>query len=247
MMVRVVNGTEIKASRDQEIIEEFPIHRGRNGLTELARVRRYRASDRERIRQLCCDTGFLGNPVDGVFQDRELFADLFTKAYLDYEPEWALVAEVDGRVVGYLLGSVSRRFEFMLLRSGFQTASKMLYRFATGMYSKHPRSGRFVRWLLISGFREQPKHPANAAHLHLDLQKPYRGRGIGVRLWEIFAQRLKAAGIRECYGAFFSCERRRPESVYARYGFSVFDRRQTTLFQPEIPNPIEVVCVTKQL
>ena len=57
------------------------------------RVRGYRASDRARIRGLCCNTGFLGQLIDPVFRDRELFAELFTGLYLEHEPEWALVAE----------------------------------------------------------------------------------------------------------------------------------------------------------
>jgi hypothetical protein len=35
--------------------------------------------------------------------------------------------------------------------------------------------------------------------------------------------------------------------AYARYGFTIFDRQSTTLFQPEIPDALEVVCVRKWL
>ena len=210
-------------------------------------VRPYCEKDRDAIRRICCDTGFLGNPADALFQDRELFADLFTRPYLQYEPEWALVAETDGKVVGYLLGSVRRNFDFLLLRSGFQTSSKMLLNLAAGRYSGHARSKRFVRWLFTNGLWEQPKHPANAAHLHFDVDKAYRGRAIGRHLWSVYEKKLLAAGIQQCYGSFFSHRRRRPELAYARFGFKVFDRKRTTLFQPEIPDPVEVVCVHKEL
>jgi GNAT superfamily N-acetyltransferase len=103
-----------------------------------------------------------------------------------------------------------------------------------------------VRWLFTAGLWEQPRHPRPAAHLHLDVAKEYRGRGIGRRFWGLFEQRLRSAGITQCYGAFFSYRSRRPESAYARYGFTVFDRRRTTLFQPEISDPVEVVCVCKR-
>src|SRR5580692_3390766 len=68
-------------------------------------VRNYHQSDRESVRALCCDTGFLGNPIDPVFEDRRLFADFLTGYYTDWEPESAFVIEVDGEVKGYLLGS----------------------------------------------------------------------------------------------------------------------------------------------
>src|SRR5690349_14905436 len=67
--------------------------------------RKYRPSDRDIVRQLCCETGLLGTPIDPVFEDREIFADYLTAYYTDWEPESAFVLEVDGEVKGYLLGS----------------------------------------------------------------------------------------------------------------------------------------------
>lgn len=210
-------------------------------------IRPYREEDREAICRLCCDTGFLGQPVDSLFQDRELFAELFTRPYLDHEPEWGTVAESNGQVVGYLLGSVCRYFGALQLFAGFQTAAKMVMRLAAGNYANHPRSKKFIRWLFTAGLHEQPKHPRGAAHLHFDIHKDYWGRGITLRLWRHYERRLRAAGIQKCYGAFFSHPGRRPELVYARYGFTVFDRRRTTLFEPEMADPMEVVCVAKDL
>jgi ribosomal protein S18 acetylase RimI-like enzyme len=248
MVVRFVNGTAAAgASETARVLDEFPINHHAVCVDKTARIRPYGEADREAIRRLCCDTGYLGGPVEALFQDRELFADLFTRPYLDHAPEWALVAEVDGGLVGYLLGATSRHFDLMLMRSGFRTASKMLFRLATGRYAHHARSERFVRWLLTAGFWEQPKHPANAAHLHWDIAKGFRGRGICRRLWDVYEKRLRAAGVRQCYGSLFSYRKRRPEWVYARYGFQVFDRKPTTLFQPEIADPVEVVCVQKPL
>lgn len=210
-------------------------------------IRPYQQEDRPAICQLCCDTGFLGQPVDSLFEDRELFAELFTRPYLEYEPEWGTVAESNGQVVGYLLGSVCRHFDLLQLITGFHTATKMALRLAMGRYANHPRSRKFIRWLFTAGLSEQPKHPRGAAHLHWDIQKDYWGCGIPRRLWQDYEQRLLAAGIQKCYGAFFSYPKRRPELVYSRYGFKVFDRRHTTLFEPEISDSIEVVCVHKDL
>ena len=41
-------------------------------------IRSYQPSDREAVRNLCCQTGFLGEPIDPVYEDRELFADFLT-------------------------------------------------------------------------------------------------------------------------------------------------------------------------
>src|SRR5438045_8199396 len=68
-------------------------------------IRSYRRSDRAAVRKLCCDTGFLGDPIDPVFEDRELFADFLTTYYTDHEPESSFVLEIEGQIRGYLLGS----------------------------------------------------------------------------------------------------------------------------------------------
>jgi hypothetical protein len=100
---------------------------------------------------------------------------LFATPYLDYGADWAWVADDGGRVVGYLLGSVSPSFNYTLLYSGFQTTRKMITRAATGCYARHPRTRHFIRWLLVNGYREQPRHPEDAAHLHLNLENRIAG------------------------------------------------------------------------
>src|SRR5512140_3114828 len=183
MLVGLLNGTDLRAPERIEVSDDLAVLHRAPSLEKPVRIRPYHETDRDAIRRLCCDTGYLGRPVDGLFQDRELFADLFTNAYLDYEPQWALVAEWDGRIVGYLLGAVSKHFDLLLMRSGFVTTSKMILRLACGRYASHRRSRVFIRWLLTVGYREQPKHPPKAAHLHCDLAQGFRGRGILKRLW----------------------------------------------------------------
>src|SRR5438552_17253630 len=68
-------------------------------------IRSYRDGDRAAVRRLCCQTGFLGEPIDPVYEDRQLFADFLTTYYTDHEPESCFLLEVEGHIRGYLLGS----------------------------------------------------------------------------------------------------------------------------------------------
>lgn len=242
---RVLNRIGVGTVNLREVFEEMS-GPGLSRRGPSISIRGYRRSDRETIRRLCCDTGFLGGPVEALFQDRELFADLFTRPYLEYEPEWAFVAEMDGQVAGYVPGSVCQHFDRVLIWTGLRTTLKTVVRFVLGRYGGHPRSRRFIRWLLTAGYRGQPRHPAVAAHLHIPMDRCYRGGGVARPLWEHYESRLRAIGIMQCYGAFFSHPKRRPELAYARYGFTVFDSRRTTMFQPEIIDPVEAVCVCKK-
>lgn len=211
------------------------------------RIRPYRSPDREDIRRLCCDTGFLGRPIDRIFCDRGLFADLHTTPYLEYEPEWAFVAEANGRLAGYLLGSVRHDFPWLLVYEGSRTALRMGSRSLKGVYDYHPRSRLYVHWLLTRSFRERPKHPSGAAHMHFNVAAPYRGRGVGLALWHAYERALRAAGIHHYFGEFFSCSGRRPELAYRRYGLRIYDQVDTTVYLPEIPQPVRLTCVHKIL
>jgi len=210
-------------------------------------VRKYRDSDREEVRRICCDTGFLGRPIDPIYLDRELFADLFTNPYLDYEPEWTLVVESEGRVAGYLMGSVSPQFYRNLMVSGLQTVCKMLRRLITGAYSNHPRSEQFVRWVLVRGLKEQPRHPDKAGHLHMNLERPLRWGEVARRLLTRYEAMLQEAAVDHYYAKFFSCPQRNPERMYHRLRFEIYDRVPSTIFQPEIPGNFYIVCAHKKL
>jgi hypothetical protein len=72
-------------------------------------IRSYRDSDRAAVRRLCCQTGFLGDPIDPVYEDRELFADFLTTYYTDHEPESCLHLEVDRENPGYHNGTPNRQ------------------------------------------------------------------------------------------------------------------------------------------
>ena len=95
-------------------------------------VRPYTPADREAIRQICCETGYSGAPIDPVFTDRDVFADFFTRYYTDCEPESSFVAEDNGRIIGYILGC--RRYHFHAIIAPvlllFFVTPKVIWRFA---------------------------------------------------------------------------------------------------------------------
>src|ERR1700738_2033643 len=129
-------------------------------------IRSFRASDRAAVRKLCCETGFLGAPIDPVYEDRELFADFLTTYYTDHEPESSFVLEVDGEICGYLLGC--RRPLLNQLYSFYQNVWLFL-RALSRYFHYHGRSRRFIRWTLVHGWREVPAAPRRTPHFHINL------------------------------------------------------------------------------
>src|ERR671937_239612 len=105
----------------------------------------YQTSDRAAVRKLCCATGFLGDPIDPVFQDRELFADFLTTYYTDHEPESSFVLEVDGEIRGYLLGS---RKPLQHQIYSFAHTVMLFFRALWRYHRYNERSRQFIRWVI---------------------------------------------------------------------------------------------------
>ncbi len=118
------------------------------------------------MRRLCCETGFLGNPIDPVFEDRRLFADFLTGYYTDWEPESAFVIEVDGEVKGTCSGPASRSASNSTA-STRTPCSSCGCSGITGAIIEASR--RFVHWILLHGWREVPAAPRRTAHFHINL------------------------------------------------------------------------------
>ncbi|MFT3926673.1 MAG: hypothetical protein QM778_29280 [Myxococcales bacterium] len=69
-------------------------------------IRPYRPEDRPAIRAICFDTGLQGESIASQYADRESFADMFTAHFTDNEPELVVVAELEGRVIGYMCAAL---------------------------------------------------------------------------------------------------------------------------------------------
>lgn len=212
------------------------------------RIRAYEKKDREVLQRLCCDTAFFGTPIDIVFKDRELFAELITAPYLDYEPEWTLVGESGGRVIGYLMGSASPSFFRYRAKTGAATLVKIGRRLVRGDYSDHPRSERFARWLFTRSWREDPPSPRQAAHFHCNTQPGFRwaNSGFALAAWRLFEEALRREGVDHYFAKALSCSGRNVERAYTRLGFELYSKRKTTIFATEVSH-LKMVCMHKAL
>src|SRR6516164_3874964 len=197
---------------------------------EALRLRPYLPSDRPAVRRICADTGFLGQPIDPVFEDRELFADYLTGYHTRFEPDALLVCEVQGKVRGYLMGC--RR---PLLKQAYQVfanlavATKALYRCYARPYN--PASRAFLRWVMLNSWREVPAAPRNLPHFHLNVLPDARSVRNTRSMIRTFLDFLRAHGHDKVYGQMVTYGARRNESLFNRYGFRVMDRVEVTKYR----------------
>ena len=207
-------------------------------------IRSYRSSDRETVRKLCCQTGFLGEPIDPVYEDRQLFADFLTTYYTDHEPESSFVVEIDGEIRGYLLGS--RKPLRNQLYSFWQNISLFL-KALTRYFRYHDRSRRFIRWTLVHGWREVPAAPRRVPHFHINLLPDARKMSTTRALISAYLSYLYRCGEKRVYGQIVTFESRRGEKMFERYGFIVLNRAEITKYKAFYPESVYLSTVVKNL
>ena len=207
-------------------------------------IRNYERADREAVRRLCCETGFLGEPIDPVYEDRELFADFLTTYYTDHEPESSFVIEIEGELRGYLLGS--RRPLLNQLYSFYQNIVlflRALLRYPR--YQEHSR--RFIRWLLMNGWREVPAAPRHTPHFHINLLPDARKMSTTRALMSAYLSYLYRSGEKRVYGQIATFAGRRGEKMFERYGFKVLNRAEITKYRAFHPESVYLSTVIKNL
>ncbi len=207
-------------------------------------IRSYRPSDRSAVRQLCCETGFLGEPIDPVYSDREIFADFLTTYYTDWEPESSFVVESDGQICGYLLGSRKPlRNQLYAFWANVSLFFKVLFRYPR--YNE--RSRRFIRWTVTNGWREVPARPRRVPHFHINLLPEARKMSTTRALMSAYLSYLYRCGEKRVYGQIVTFESRRGEKMFERYGFSVLNRGEITKYRALYPESVYLSTVVKNL
>ena len=207
-------------------------------------IRKFQPADRARVRELCCETGFLGNPIDPIFEDRELFADYLTAYYTDWEPESAFVLLVNGDLRGYLLGS--RRPFRQQLHSFFSNVSLFL----RGVF-RYPRyhaaSKKFIHWIFRTAWREVPAAPRRTAHFHINLLADARSVAHTRGIMDAYLQHLAAHGEKRVFGQMVVFEDRRGTKMFERYGFRVLNKAEITKYRDVHPERVYLCTIVKDL
>jgi ribosomal protein S18 acetylase RimI-like enzyme len=179
--------------------------------------------DASAIAEVCYRTGFMGEDLTGTgrFEDPCLFSLIFCLYYLWFETDCCFVAEVEGRVVGYIIGSGKAETK----EADF--ARRMLWRIALRLYC-------YTSWRYPATFREVlywRRHekagsppPGYRALLHINILDGYQRRGLGSGLMAAFTARLKERGHDRVY-LETSNHNQKALDFYRKRGFEELERR----------------------
>ncbi|MCS5713803.1 GNAT family N-acetyltransferase [Herbiconiux sp. CPCC 205716] len=132
-----------------------------------------RPGDRAAVLAICVRTGDAGRDATALHPDPRVLTDRWAAPYLDLEPELAVLAELDGDVLGYVLGTAD--------------TARFAERFAA-----HPSSLTADERKEHAAGLISPEAARLPAHLHIDLLPAAQGRGAGRSLIEAFVAALPA-------------------------------------------------------
>lgn len=182
-------------------------------------IRNYQQRDQKAVREISIQSSIFGEYRNAVFDD-EILADLLTVYFTDYEPMSCFVAEKEGLVIGYVLGTKETREMRRVLKG----------RIVPGVVKKIFHKGQFFRknHLMIvkskvySYFKGEFNMPdftrEYPATLHVNMASQFRGQNVGSLLVNHFLEFLKNERVS---GIHFGVLSERAKKFFLKLNFEV--------------------------
>lgn len=158
----------------------------------MAELRPVAPSDLSALYHICLVTGDAGKDASALHNDPQLIGHLYSAPYAVLEPEHSLVAVVDDRVVGYLVGTYDTVAFNRRLEDEWWPQLRERYRNAEGMTDADQHR---IKAILEPHVTPPELVAAFPAHIHMNLLPEARGQKIGSRLLSRWVEEARAAGV----------------------------------------------------
>lgn len=190
-------------------------------------IREFIDSDRAAIRRITFDTAFLGDPASVFFDDEEIFCDVLSLYFTDYEPESCFVAVLNEKVIGYIYGT--KNIPQMNRIFSMKIAPRLGIRAITRGTLQSRKIQKFLMHCSTSFLRGELSTPNYAreypATFHINIDQDYRGLRIGSDLLDRFFRYLRDNNIS---GIQCSTMSEKAKDFFIKKGFQVlFETRRS--------------------
>lgn len=149
-------------------------------------IRPYHPSDLPSLYRICLLTGDAGADASHLYGDPELLGHYYVGPYAIAEPDLAFVLTLDGRPIGYIVGTRDTAAFGRWCETEWFPPLRERYPLPSASFQNEAE-----QWMIRSIHRghETVNHwPAYPAHLHVDILPEGQGQGMGgrlmVHLWE---------------------------------------------------------------
>ena len=186
-------------------------------------------TERKAIRKISVENSIFSDYKDRLLNE-EIIADLLSLYFLEYEPESCFVAEQDGRVIGYLLGSCNVINMRKITRD--RILPKIVRKAIQNGLIFHSHNLKLIKNLTASYIKGEFKVPNFAlnypATLHVNIASGYRGKKMGTILVIHFLEFLKSRGMK---GVHFGVLSEGAREFFLKLGFVVLHSGEYTFLK----------------
>jgi ribosomal protein S18 acetylase RimI-like enzyme len=195
----------------------------------LAIIRDFRPSDTDDLYDVCLRTGNSGQDATGLFRHERLLGDVYVGPYLEFAPQFALVADDGRRAAGYALAVLdTEQFERRLQQDWWP---RVLAQYADVVQTSemHSLESELLAIVQEPALAKHPSLPEYPSHLHIDLLENIRGKGIGRHMMDELFGRLRKAGSRGVH-LDVAADNMGAQRFYHRLGFTELIANDDELF-----------------
>jgi len=200
------------------------------------KIRKYNSSDRKLVEDINFETGFLGESLSKIMDNRSLRKNAI-KYYVEKEPESVFVAVENDQVVGYVFGSLKKHNQSLnylkslftnLLVSPFMSKKNRKYWLNEIKY--------LILVLLKKSQELNVKEPRISSYVHINVLKKYRNKNVGSKLLEKFVSFAKRKDAKIVCAQTWEKQNRSNRTFWLKNGFKEFSKGKTLHWKPYLPN-----------
>ncbi len=155
-------------------------------------IRPYHPSDVYSIFRICLLTGDSGKDASAVYKDHEVMAQFYAAPYAQLEPDMCFTVTNNEKPCGYIIGAKDTKLFYERMEKEWLPVLRL--RYPKPAEDDQSRDARIIR--LIHNpppFKEElADYPA---HLHIDMLPEAQGQGLGRKLIDTFAGKVRSLGL----------------------------------------------------
>ncbi len=190
-------------------------------------IRPARLTDGDVFYRISLETGDGGGDASPLYQDPNMLGHIYSAPYLQLSKDLSFVAELDGIVVGYVVGAAdTRRFETLLEQEWWPDLRA---------HYRKPDPSKRDAWTADQRRADMIHNPvptrdeivsAFPAHMHLNMARQAQGFGIGSNLLQHWLDRASELGVS---GVHIGANRQNHRAVgfWSKNGFEPLDGSTT--------------------
>lgn len=212
----------------------------------MLEIAKYSDTDRDAVRDICFQTGFLGRSMEEIVDHGALFLDLSLNYFFTRGGDCRIVARENGKTVGYVLVATDKNDYFAynkvyyIKRTAAEVATLRLFRKKERKY--------YARMLMyyLNGELKMPEFKDYPALLHINVAPGHQHKGIGGKMFEEMFACLEKS---DCTGVQLQTTSANSTAApfFKTHGFIELASKETGFYKAYGTGDVRLIAMGKKL